>query len=71
MTNKALKNKILDEFNTMKAMEQDAYEFYIKASKDSIITEQTTKNSLLRIAEDEKKHVELVDKIINIVQYCL
>lgn len=71
MTDNTTKQKILSEFEMMKIIEQDAREFYLKASENSSLTDQGIRNSLYEIAEDEKHHVVLVDRIINILTNCL
>ena len=65
------KQKVLREFETMKLLEQNAHEFYSKALENPDLTDQNTRNCFQRIAEDEKRHVELVDRIINITTNCL
>ena len=65
------KQKTLSEFETMKSIEQDAHEFYLKASDNPSLTDQRVRNCFGKIAEDEKYHVELVDRIINILTNCL
>lgn len=69
--NNATKRKLLGEFNTMKFIEQDAHEFYIKASTDPNVTELGINNSFHKIAEEEKYHMELVGRIINIINNCM
>ena len=65
------KKKILSEFETMKLVEQNAHEFYLKASEDASINDQTIRSCFHKIAEDEKHHVELVERITNIIKNCL
>ena len=71
MTDKKTKQEILDEFEMMKIVEQDAHELYLSASEHSCLTDQGIRNSLYEIAEDEKQHVVLVERIINILTNCL
>ena len=61
------KEKLLHEFGTMKLLEQDAYDFYLKISQDPNVKDEKIRNSFSKIAEDEQHHTELVDQIINIV----
>ncbi len=70
MDNKT-KQKTLSEFETMKLIEQNAHEFYLKASENSSLTDQRIRNCFHKIAEDEKHHVVLVERIINILTNCL
>ena len=65
------KEKILSEFGTMKLLEQDAYNFYNKASQDSNVTDEKVRNYFRIIADDEQHHIKLVDEIMNIVTNCL
>ena len=71
MMDNTIKQKTLSEFETMKLIEQDAHEFYFKASENLNITDQRIRNCFHKIAEDEKHHVVLVERIINIVTNCL
>ena len=65
------KQKTLSEFETMKLIEQNAHEFYLKASENPSLTDQRVRNCFSKIATDEKHHVVLVDRIINILTNCL
>ncbi len=65
------KQKTLSEFETMKLIEQNAHEFYLKASENSNLTDQSVRNCFGKIAKDEKHHVVLVERIINILTNCL
>jgi rubrerythrin len=65
------KQKTLSEFETMKLVEQNAHEFYLKASENSGLADERVRNCFGKIAEDEKHHVVLVDRIINILTNCL
>jgi len=67
----ATKQNLLNEFETMKLIEQDAREFYLKASSDPEVTDQKVRDCLGKIAEDEAHHVELVERIMTIVKNCL
>ena len=66
-----LKQKLIEEFGTMKLIEQDAYDFYLKASQDPNVHEEKISNYFSKIAEDEQYHIELIDQIINIITNCL
>ena len=65
------KQKLLNEFETMKLIEQDAHDFYVKASQDPSVKDEKIRKCFSRIAEDEQYHIELVDRIINILTNCL
>lgn len=64
------KQKLVSEFGMMKMIEQDAHDFYVKVSQDRNVKDQKIRNCFERIAEDERHHIELVDRIINIVRNC-
>ncbi|MHC4103907.1 MAG: hypothetical protein ACYSR9_03120 [Planctomycetota bacterium] len=65
------KQQTIQEFETMKLFEQNAHDFYLKASENSSLTDQRARNCFHKIAEDEKHHVVLVERIINILTNCL
>jgi len=67
----AAKQKLISEFGTMKLIEQDAHDFYLKASQDPSLEDKKVRNCFGRIAQDEQHHVELVDRITNILKNCL
>ena len=69
--NDAIKHKLLGEFETMRLIEKDAHEFYLKASTDPSVTQPTVRKSFSKIAEDERRHVELVGRIMNIIRNCV
>ncbi len=69
--NDTTKQKLLNEFETMRLIEKDAHEFYLKASTDPNVTDQRVRKCFSAIAEDERNHVELVERIMNILQNCL
>ncbi len=65
------KQKLLNEFEMMKLIEQNARDFYLKASQDPKVVDKKMHNCFCEIAEDEKHHIELVDRIMNILKNCL
>jgi rubrerythrin len=71
MMDEMTKQKTLSEFETMKLIEQNAHEFYLKASENPNLADQRVCNCFGKIAEDEEHHVALVDRIINILTNCL
>jgi rubrerythrin len=71
MMNDAIKQKLLSEFETMRLIEKDAYEFYLKASADPNVADPAIRKSFSGIAEDERYHVELVERIMNILRNCM
>ena len=69
--NNTSKQNVLSEFEMMKLIEQNAHDFYNKALDNPSLKDQSTRQCFQKIAEDEKHHVELVDRIINIITNCL
>ena len=61
------KDKIIGEFQTMKSFEESARDLYLKISSEPSIQDQNIKDVFARIAQDEQRHAEIVQKIINIV----
>jgi rubrerythrin len=64
------KQRLVSEFEMMKMIEQDARDFYLKVSQDRNVKDQKILNCFGRIAEDERHHIELVERIINIIRNC-
>ena len=64
------KQKLVSEFGMMKMIEQDAHDFYVKVSQDPKVKDEKVRKCFSRIAEDEQYHIELVDRIINIIRNC-
>ena len=64
------KQKLVSEFGMMKMIEQDAHDFYVKASQDRNVKDEEIRKCFGGIAEDERHHIELVERIINIVRNC-
>ena len=65
------KDKIIGEFETMKSFEASARDLYIRISSDPGVEDRNIKNVFAKIAEDEQKHADIVQKIINIVSNAL
>lgn len=55
----------------MKMLEQDAHEFYLRAFQNESVKDEELRNCFSIIAEDEQRHIELVDRITNILNNCL
>ena len=67
----ATRQKLLSEFETMRLIEKDAQDFYLKASADPNVADERVRKCFNSIAEDERHHVELVERIMNILRNCL
>ena len=65
------KDKIISEFETMKSFEASARDLYVRISSDPGVEDRNIKNVFAKIAEDEQRHIELVQKIIDIVNASL
>jgi hypothetical protein len=65
------KEKIISEFEMMKDFELTARDVYIRITKSPDVKEQKIKDIFAKIAEDEQRHSELVQKIINIATNAL
>ena len=67
----AIKRKLLGEFNTMKLIEQDAHEFYVRASQNPDVSDPEICRCFRKIAEEEKYHMGLVERVMNIINNCI
>ena len=66
--NTITKNKIITDFETMKSFEESARDFYLKVYADTNVRDKKTSNIFKKIADDEQRHVEAVDKILGIIK---
>ncbi len=65
------KDKIISELEMMKSFEVSARDLYVRISSDPGVEDRNIKNIFAKIAEDEQRHFELVQKIIDIVNASL
>lgn len=65
------KEKILSEFGMMRDFELTARDLYIKISTSPDVKDQNIKDVFAKIADDEQRHSEIVQKIINIATNAL
>jgi len=61
------KKKIISEFEMMKNFELTAKDLYIKIATSPDVKEQQIKDTFAAMAQDEQRHADIVQKIINIV----
>jgi rubrerythrin len=61
------KKKLIYDFNIMKGFEESAMSLFSKICQDPQLKNEKVRNTFKIIAEDEKQHAEIVQKIINIV----
>jgi rubrerythrin len=66
-TSEQNKKKIIGEFQMMKDFELSAKDLYTKIASSPDVREQQIKDTFARIAEDEQRHADIVQKVINIV----
>ena len=65
------KEKIISEFEMMKDFELTARDVYIRITKSPDVKDQQIKDVFAKIAEDEQRHADVVQKIINIASNAL
>jgi len=65
------KDKIRHEFETMKLLELSAADQYARIAEDPDIAHSGVRTAFASMAEDERRHAELVDRIINLVNNAL
>jgi rubrerythrin len=61
------KKKLIGEFEMMRDFELTARDLYVKIAASPDVGEQQIKDTFARIAEDEQRHADIVQKIINII----
>lgn len=65
------KNQILSEFDTMRSIEESARDFYRQIVIDPRVESPEVKSMFARIADDEQRHVEIVDRIMHLIRTSL
>jgi rubrerythrin len=61
------KKEIISEFEMMKDFELTAKNLYIKIASSPDVKQQQIKDTFITMAEDEQRHANIVQKIINIL----
>jgi rubrerythrin len=61
------KKKLIGEFEMMRDFELTAKDLYLKIVSSPDVEQQQIKDTFARIAEDEQRHADIVQKIINII----
>jgi rubrerythrin len=69
--NKAEKDRILGELDAMKCFEESAAEMYTEVAWDRRVTEPKIQNAFKKLAEDERRHTDLIREIIDLVDRAL
>jgi rubrerythrin len=62
------RDKIVQEFETMKSLELSAYDLYRQIARDTRVTDLKVKDTFKRLANDERHHADLVQEIIDLVR---
>ena len=65
------KTKIVSELETMKSFELSARDLYREISGDPRVVEPRIRDAFRRLAEDEHRHAELVQEIIDLIDTTL
>ena len=65
------KKKLLSDFEMMKDFELSARDLYVKIASSPDVGEQQIKDTFANIAQDEQRHADIVQKIINIITNAL
>lgn len=68
MLNNGNQAKLINEFTFMKEFEKSAGDFYSKVASDERVADENIKKAFREIAQDEERHGEIVQKIIDIVK---
>ena len=71
MTQNPDKKKIIRDLEVMKGFELSAKDFYTRIYSDPQVKEQPIINAFESIAEDELRHAEIVQEIIDLVNNTL
>lgn len=71
MTKNQDKRKIIRDLEVMKGYELSAKDFYARVYSDPNVEEQQVKEAFKSIAEDEQRHAEAVQEIIDLVNNAL
>ena len=66
-TNNLNKSKIIIELEIMKDFELSAKELYLKIASSPDVNQQQIKDTFAKMSEDEQRHADIVQKVINIV----
>ncbi len=61
------KEEIISEFEMMKDFELSAKDLYTRIAGSLDIQQEKIKDNFARIADDEQRHADIVQKIINII----
>lgn len=71
MSKPKTKDQILSEFDTMRLIEGSARDFYREIVVDPRVDSPEVKSMFAHIADEEQRHIEIVDRIIHLVRTSL
>ncbi len=63
-----IKQKLVDDFEIMKGIEESARRTYLKVAADEHVIDEQAKNVFLKIAGDEERHIQLVQQVLDIIK---
>ena len=61
------KKKLLREFRIMRGFEESARDFYLQIASDPQVEDDSIKTAFKNIAEDETRHIQIVQDILDII----
>jgi rubrerythrin len=65
------KDKIIGEFETMRSFELSAHDLYAQIAADPRVTDPRIRDAFVELARDERRHAELAQEIIDLVNRTL
>jgi len=65
------KEKMISDLEMAKSLEVSAAELYTKIASDADIQQQNIKTAFKNIAQDEQRHAEIVQEIIDLIDKTL
>lgn len=65
------KEQLIEWFSQMREVEKSAKDMYFGIAEDSEVADDETKKSFREIAQEEERHAQMVQKIINIISSSL
>lgn len=62
------KAKVIKEFETMKSFELSARDLYVQIAGDPRVGARKIRDAFTRLADDERRHADLVQEIIDLLR---
>ena len=63
-----IKQKLIDDFEIMKGIEESARQSYLIIAADNRILDEEVKDVFRKIANDEERHAQLVQQILEMIK---